>query len=377
MATASNIRLKRQRDSQLPAAPHTGLSLDDLPFPAALLDHNGAIVQANEEWDTPRESTWQWTGSLQPFPPERRAALMAGIERVLDRLQDRYEQDYGGPEHPRRVTVSACADGALIFHQALAPSAPAVPDREARELEGADLMLAGVAHDFANLLTLITGHCALLLNRVGAKDPLRPGLEEIRSAVRHASQLTAQMLGFLRGQAEQPKELDLNALVVSLQGMLSPIIGKSVRFQTTLAANLGKVVMNAGQMEQVAMNLILNARDAMPDGGCIRIETSSLQLDAPTARTLGVPPGPCVTLSISDTGHGIDARVMEHLFEPFFTTKDKGKGTGLGLSTVQAILKRYGGDIRVSSAPGEGATFTVCLPCARQTGSAEFPNSTV
>jgi signal transduction histidine kinase len=348
-----------------------------LPFPAALLDHNGAIVQANREWDTPRENTWRWAGSLPYFSPERRAELTTGIERVLDHLQDRYVQDYGGPEHPRRVIVSACAGGALILHHALAPSTPAGPDKQAQKSGDAGLLVAGVAHDFANLLTLITGHCALLLNRVGAKDPLRPGLEEIRSAVQHASQLTAQLLGFLRGQTEQPKELDLNALVVNLQGMLGPILGESVQFQTTLAANLAKVVVDPSQMEQVVMNLILNARDAMPTGGCIRIETSSLHLDEATARTLGVPPGPCVTLSISDTGHGIDARAMEHLFEPFFTTKDKGKGTGLGLSTVQAILKRYGGDIRVSSAPGEGATFTVCLPCVRRTAGAEFPNSTV
>jgi CheY-like chemotaxis protein len=252
-----------------------------------------------------------------------------------------------------------------------------IPDRCAQDpLEGGDLpgqaqkletmgrLLGGVAHDFANLVTLITGYSELLLARIGERDPLRPELEEIRNAAHRGGQLTAHLLGYARGHLPQPKVLDLNAAVAGIERMLRPIIGEYVVFETVLAPGLDRVVVDDCQMEQVLMNLILNARDAISPGGRISVETANLDLDGASAGDSGLPPGAYVTVSIRDTGRGIDAPSIERIFEPFFTTKAAGKGTGLGLDTVRTIVKLAGGAIRVRSVPGEGAEFTVLLPRA-------------
>jgi CheY-like chemotaxis protein len=231
-------------------------------------------------------------------------------------------------------------------------------------METVGRLVGAVAHDFANILTLIAGYSDILLNRVGEQDPLRPELDEIRKAANRGARLTAQLLGFTRGQAVQPRPLDLNAVVCDIQRMLQLIIGECVELELELCPALHKVVADPGQMEQVVMNLVLNARDAIPGGGRIRIETKETEIGAEVARQHGVEPGAFVTLSIADNGHGISADALAHIFEPFFTTKEKGKGTGLGLSTVHRIVKETGGDIWVDSAPGYGSTFTICLPFA-------------
>ena len=239
---------------------------------------------------------------------------------------------------------------------------------EEQQQDGTDRMVAagrllgGVVHDFANVLTLISGYAELLLNRVNDEDALRPELEEIRKAAAHGARLTAQLLTFSRGQAAGVQPVDLNSVIKELMGMLGLIIGEHVELELDLHPMLDKVMADPGQMEQVVMNLVLNARDAMPSGGRIRIETREGEIRESTAREKGTPAGKCVMLSVIDNGRGIASDLLAHIFEPFFTTKDEGKGTGLGLSTVHRIVTESGGGIRAQSVLGKGATFTIYLP---------------
>ena len=249
------------------------------------------------------------------------------------------------------------------------PALEGPPERQHSETDrmvAAGRLLGGVAHDFANVLTLIAGYSELLLNRVGENDGLRPELEEIRKAAAHGARLTAQLLTFSRGQSSGVEPVDLNAVVTELAGMLRLVIGEHVELELDLQPMAHKVMADPGQMEQVVMNLVLNALDAMPAGGRIRIATAEGQLGESAAREHAVPAGKCIMLAVSDTGRGIAADALAHIFEPFFTTKDEGKGTGLGLSTVQRIVRASGGGIWAQSTPGKGASFTICLPCAAE-----------
>jgi CheY-like chemotaxis protein len=230
-------------------------------------------------------------------------------------------------------------------------------------MESMGRLLGGVAHDFANIVTLISGYSEILLLRIGDLDPSRPELEEIRKAANRGARLTSQLLGYTRGQVPQLKALDLNEIITGMERMLHPIIGEHVEFGTILDPALRQVIADAGQMEQVLMNLILNARDALPTGGRIAVETANCELGA-MGNGDGLRPGAYSTISVRDTGRGIDAQSLDRIFEPFFTTKPEGKGTGLGLNIALNIVKEAGGTIRVSSAPGAGAVFTVYLPCA-------------
>jgi signal transduction histidine kinase/CheY-like chemotaxis protein len=254
---------------------------------------------------------------------------------------------------------------------AVRESAPRQEESERMETVGR--LVGAVAHDFANILTLIAGYSDIALNRVAESGPVRAELEEIRKAANRGARLTGQLLGFTRGQAVQPRPLDLNLVLCEIERMLRLIIGESCELELDLCPTLHKVLADTGQIEQVIMNLVLNARDAISTGGRIRIETADREIDEPVAREHDVRPGPCVALSVTDNGHGISADALPRLFEPFFTTKEHGKGTGLGLSTVYRIVKESGGGIWVDSEPGHGATFTVCLP--RAAGEAHAENS--
>ena len=241
-------------------------------------------------------------------------------------------------------------------------------------METVGRLVGGIAHDFANILTMISGYSDILLGRIGEKDPLRPELDEIREAANRGARLTAQLLGFTRGQKSERRPVDLNAVVRDLERMLRLVAGESVELDLALSPDLDPVMADPSQMEQVIMNLVLNARDAIPAAGRIRVETANREISEAMARESGMPAGACVTLSISDNGHGIAPDALDRIFEPFFTTKEKGRGTGLGLSTVQRIVSEAGGQIRVHSAPGEGSTFTICLPrCARAAERSERP----
>jgi signal transduction histidine kinase len=243
---------------------------------------------------------------------------------------------------------------------------------EAQKMEAIGRLAGGVAHDFNNLLTVILGNCELLLARVPAGSPERDLLQTARLAGERGAGLTRQLLAFSRKQVLTPAVLNLNDLVTNVEGILRRLIGEDVRLASRLAPDLRRVKADAGQVEQVLMNLAVNARDAMPHGGEIVIETGNVDLDEDYAATHpGVVPGPHVLLAVSDTGCGMDKATRLRIFEPFFTTKGPGKGTGLGLATVYGIVKQSDGHITVESEPGQGATFRVYLPQAR--GAAPQP----
>ena len=244
---------------------------------------------------------------------------------------------------------------------------------QAQRLEAVGRLAGGVAHDFNNLLTVITGLSGMVAARLGDSQPaLREDVEEIQRAGERAAQLTSQLLAFSRRQVLRPELLNLNVVVRHLDRIVGRVIGEDVRVVLALAPEIGMVRADRGQLEQVVMNLVVNARDAMPAGGTLTIETQNVELDATFANErLALRPGAYVMLAVSDTGVGMDAITQAHIFEPFFTTKDPGKGTGLGLSTVYGIVEQSGGTIYVYSEPGRGSAFKVYLP--RVHGDAAAP----
>jgi len=235
--------------------------------------------------------------------------------------------------------------------------------RQAQKMEAVGRLAGGVAHDFNNLLMVIRGHAALLLKRVTYDSALYRELNEILKTTDRASSLTRRLLAFSRKQVLQLRVLDLNTLVAQVQELLPPVLGDDITLTVRLDPDLGRVKADAAQMEQVIMNLVFNARDAMPGGGELTIETSNAELDEAWVRDhAATQVGPHVRLTVRDTGHGMNKETLSHVFEPFFTTKETGKGTGLGLASVYGTVTQSGGCITASSKPGEGATIEIYLP---------------
>jgi signal transduction histidine kinase/ActR/RegA family two-component response regulator len=235
--------------------------------------------------------------------------------------------------------------------------------RQAQKMEAVGRLAGGVAHDFNNLLMVIRGHAALSLNRTGSNDALRRELNEILKSTDRASSLTRQLLAFSRNQVLQLRVLDLNSLVTQVKELLPPVLGEDIHLVMDLDSELGRVKADSAQMEQVIMNLVFNARDAMPGGGELTIQTANYDLDESwVRRQTGVRAGPHVMLAVRDTGQGMNEEVQSHIFEPFFTTKDRGKGTGLGLASVYGTVRQSGGFITVSSKLHEGTTIQIYLP---------------
>lgn len=234
---------------------------------------------------------------------------------------------------------------------------------QAQKMEALGSLAAGIAHDFNNVLGVILGQGELLLQRLPPSDGARPRIEQICQAGKRAASLTEQLLAFSRQQIMRPTVLDLNRLVDDFSNMLASLIGENVTLVRQLDPNLGRVSADAGQIEQVLMNLVVNARDAMPGGGTITIRTSNMEMDETFVQQHhGTKRGPCVMLTVSDAGTGMDEQTATRIFDPFFTTKEEGKGTGLGLSRVYGIVKQSGGHISVESVPAEGTTFSIYLP---------------
>ncbi|MGA2388778.1 MAG: PAS domain S-box protein [Candidatus Sulfotelmatobacter sp.] len=247
--------------------------------------------------------------------------------------------------------------------------------RQSQKMEAVGRLAGGIAHDFNNLLMVVSGYTEVLLDQLPAGHPLQTKAQAIRQASDRATALTRQLLAFSRKQHLELKVIDLNAIVTDMERLLRPLIGEDIEVSTSLAPTTGCTRADAGQLEQVIMNLVVNAKDAMPNGGKLSIRTAAVTLDESyRPENTFIKHGPYVMLSVSDTGHGMDRDTQARVFEPFFTTKEKGKGTGLGLSTVYGIIKQTGGYVFVQSEPGRGSVFTIYFPRVDEPIEALNPN---
>jgi two-component system, cell cycle sensor histidine kinase and response regulator CckA len=284
----------------------------------------------------------------KPFDPiELRARLNVGVRSIL--LQQQLKERENDSRDSKRYEVALRESEEQL--------------RQSQKMEAVGQLAGGIAHDFNNMISAITGYSRMILNKLPADDPLRRPVEQIQKAGDQAASLTRQLLAFSRKQVLQPKVLDMRAIVLEMETMLCRLIGENIELKTVIETELGYVLADPGQIEQVLMNLSVNARDAMPDGGKLTIQLENIDLDQMYAqRHFSVKPGRYVVLSVSDNGAGISPEDQRKIFEPFYTTKKLGKGTGLGLSTVYGIVKQSGGNIWVYSEPGHGSTFKIYLP---------------
>jgi PAS domain S-box-containing protein len=295
----------------------------------------------------------------QPFICDHRIVLPDGTERIMQGRGETQKNEEG--EAIRMFGIVQDITESKRAEKALEHSNEQL--RQSQKMEAIGRMAGGVAHDFNNLLTVIGGYCGLSLHQLEAKHPLHKNITEIQKASERAAALTSQLLAFSRKQVLQPRVIKLNEVVCNMEKMLRRLIGEDVEFVTAFEANLGNVKADPGQIEQVIMNLAVNARDAMPRGGKLTISTENVSIDGPSSfRDRSLAAGEYIMLAVSDNGVGMTEEVKAHLFEPFFTTKGLGKGTGLGLATCYGIVCQSGGDIRVYSEPGVGTTFKIFLP---------------
>ncbi|MBI4563868.1 MAG: PAS domain S-box protein [Planctomycetes bacterium] len=340
---------------------------------------DGRCVHVNERWcritgfgpDEAKDDGW-----MASIHPEDRERVVAEWRRSVKNrspfeLEYRFRRPDGGVSWVfSQVVAEADPSGQVEGYVA------AITDitekrrleeryNQAQKMEAVGRLAGGVAHDFNNMLTAIIGYSELLLAQLSPGDPMRENVEEIHKAGQRAAGLTRQLLAFSRRQMVEPRVLDLNSCVAGVEKLLRRLIGEDVELVTAPARDLWPVRGDPGQVEQVLMNLAVNSRDAMPQGGKLTIETANVELDVEYVQIhADVRPGGYVLLAISDTGCGMTKEVFSHLFEPFFTTKEKDKGTGLGLATVYGIVKQNGGHICVYSEVGHGTTFKIYLPRA-------------
>jgi PAS domain S-box-containing protein len=350
--------------------------IESSPLAITSIDENGVVGT----WNTAAHRLFGWTaqealGTSLPIVPEDKQAEFSKLRRRV----------MGGESLSGVELVQRTKDGSPVIVKLFAAPLRDAAGRvtgalalledlsgvkrleqqffQAQKMEAVGRLAAGVAHDFNNLLTAILGSADFLLDMLPANHPGRQDAEEMRKAARRAADLTRQLLAFSRLQVLTPRVLDLNDLVADLDKILSRLLGEGIDLRTALAPDLGAVRADAAQLEQVIINLAVNARDAMPDGGKVTIETANASLDdAYVAARPVVAPGRYVMLAVSDTGVGMDDETKARAFEPFYTTKPKGKGTGLGLATVYGIVKQSGGYVWSYSEPGRGATFKIYLP---------------
>lgn len=306
-----------------------------------------------------RADTEVFDSGIEKFIPEEFVTDAAGNVRWLQTIKR--------PMSPQNGSVTQMLGVATDItqrkraEQALRDSEEML--RQAQKMESIGTLAGGIAHDFNNLMTAVTGYSELALRRMNAEDPLRCKVEEIKKAGERAASLTRQLLAFSRKQILKPEVLDLNTVITGMGRMLPRLIGEDIDLRFDLNASLGRVEADPGQMEQVLLNLTVNARDAMPAGGCLSVKTENVEFTGRfVKRSMVVEAGSYVVLSVTDNGLGMSAETQSHIFEPFFTTKEVGKGTGLGLAMVYGIVKQSGGSIWVYSEVGKGTTFKVYLP---------------
>ncbi len=289
------------------------------------------------------------TGTSQTF--QCRIVTLQGASRWIEAYAVPFGEDRGAPMSvlmvARDITDSRKMEAQL---------------QQALKMEAVGRLAGGVAHDFNNMLTGISGHGDLLLRHLPIDSPLRRHVEEIKQSCKRCAALTNQLLAFSRNQVLQPKVLDMSRALVGMENMLRPLIGEDIILRIQSEAASTYVRVDPTQLEQIVLNLSINARDAMPNGGPLTIETATVELDESSVGQRGIRPGIYLRLTVNDTGIGMDEQTMNRIFEPFFTTKEPGKGSGLGLSTVYGIIQQSGGYIEVDSVPGEGSTFELFFP---------------
>ncbi len=352
---------------------------EDATFGLFQTTPDGSVLAANPAltrllgYDTPEAFTSRATNLalVHYADPDKRAELEHLLERhgqvsgfelqlrrtdgslLWARLSARAVRDARGVVHHHEGILEDITEAKRLERQFL----------QAQKMESIGRLAGGVAHDFNNLLTVILANIELANKQLHHQDPLREDLADMRHAAERAAALTRQLLAFARRHVVEPRVIDVNALAIRLDSMLRRLIGEDISLVTRQAPDLGAVRVDPGQLEQVIVNLVVNARDAMPGGGKLTIETANMTLDAAYAQAhLGASAGEYVMIAVSDTGHGFSDEVRQHLFEPFFTTKGEGKGTGLGLATCYGIVKQCGGTIWAYSEVGVGSTFKVYLP---------------
>jgi signal transduction histidine kinase/CheY-like chemotaxis protein len=293
--------------------------------------------------------------------------LVEGV-RALERGDFAYPLEAQGSDEVAHVTRSFDRMRSTLKNNASQKQQLEDQLRQSQKMEAVGQLAGGVAHDFNNLLTVIKGHGSLILDQLQPTDALYGSASKIDKAADRAASLTRQLLAFSRMQVLQPKVLDLNTLVAEMCTLLKRLVREDIAFTFRAGQSLGRVKADPGQIEQVVMNLTVNACDAMPKGGKLIVETANVTVDEAFAQSRApMKPGEYVRLSVEDTGHGMDAATKARIFEPFFTTKELGKGTGLGLATVYGVVKQSGGCIWVTSEPGQGARFEVYLPVVHET----------
>jgi len=374
-AAAAAGKALRERDAELRRTnARLGALFEAAPLAVCAVDAQGVVRQ----WNPAAQRMFGWTAAqavgqrLPMFPGSGELPVLNGDTRAVktdvpgvatrsDGSTFEVSMSWGpvddDPANGYVVTFADMTDRKRLEAQLM----------QAQKMEAVGRLAGGVAHDFNNMLTAIKSYSQLLLQDVAADDARHKDIQEIDLAADRAARLTRQLLAFSRQQMLQPRVLDVNQTVSELEKMLQRLLLKDITLSTRLAPELHAVRADAGQLEQVIVNLVVNARDAMPDGGRLTVRTQNVTIDAASARegwSFEVRPGAYVLISVTDTGLGMDEATKSRIFEPFFTTKDRHKGTGLGLSTVYGIVKQSGGYIRVISAPGEGSTFEVFLPVA-------------
>jgi two-component system cell cycle sensor histidine kinase/response regulator CckA len=314
---------------------------------------NGKIVwlgkRAND--DTPRSAL---------TAPMTVMGRTVGCVEVQSHQSNSYAQEHASAMRMAANLAANAVENVILIEREQAKEEQL---RQVQKMESIGTLAGGIAHDFNNLMTAVTGYSELALRSISADDALRPKLEVIKSAGERAAGLTRQLLAFSRKQVLQPKVLDLNSVITGIAQMLPRVIGEHIDLRFRLGDPLGQIRADPSQIEQVILNLAVNARDAMPSGGCLTIKSENVHLTGKFDRSdLTLEPGHYVMMSVSDTGFGMDAETQSHIFEPFFTTKEVGKGTGLGLSTVYGIVKQSGGGLWVYSEVGQGTSFKIYLP---------------